>query len=239
MLLLLKLFENLFERRPIGTGDVIEVFLAALLSVVGKIVCGYLADRNKYIASYTMGAENRLQIGDQLKQASMGFFNANRLGEISGGLTTIIGDLKTVGVVIIELMFVGVIQTVMIALFMIPFDWITGGIILITLALALISNALFQNKADQSTKRLQSLKINLNADTLEYVKGIGVVKSFGKGKEMLSELNRSISESRKGFLDVEKTVLPAAFSQLTIFKLRSCASRMSPTLGVLLLILTF
>lgn len=140
MLLLLKLFENLFERRPIGTGDVIEVFLAALLSVVGKIVCGYLADRNKYIASYTMGAENRLQIGDQLKQASMGFFNANRLGEISGGLTTIIGDLETVGVVIIELMFVGVIQTVMMALFMIPFDWITGGIILITLALALISN---------------------------------------------------------------------------------------------------
>ena len=76
-----------------------------------------------------MGAENRLQIGDQLKQASMGFFNANRLGEISGGLTTIIGDLETVGVVIIELMFVGVIQTVMMALFMIPFDWITGGII--------------------------------------------------------------------------------------------------------------
>ena len=85
----------------------------------------------------------------------MGFFNANRLGEISGGLTTIIGDLETVGVVIIELMFVGVIQTVMMALFMIPFDWITGGIILITLALALISNALFQNKADQSTKQLQ------------------------------------------------------------------------------------
>ena len=54
MLLLLKLFENLFERRPIGTGDVIEVFLAALLSVVGKIVCGYLADRNKYIASYNL-----------------------------------------------------------------------------------------------------------------------------------------------------------------------------------------
>lgn len=250
MLLLLKLFENLFERRPIGTGDVIEVFLAALLSVVGKIVCGYLADRNKYIASYTMGAENRLQIGDQLKQASMGFFNANRLGEISGGLTTIIGDLETVGVVIIELMFVGVIQTVMMALFMIPFDWITGGIILITLALALISNALFQNKADQSTKRLQSLKINLNADTLEYVKGIGVVKSFGKGKEMLSELNRSISESRKGFLDVEKTVLPAAFSQLTIFKLgscaiilttilRYCAGEMAPAKAVMLLVSSF
>lgn len=250
MLLLLKLFENLFERRPIATRDVIEVFLVALLSAVGKIVCGYLADRNKYIASYTMGAENRLQIGDQLKQVSMGFFNANRLGEISSGLTTIIGDLETIGVVIIEMMFVGVIQTVMMALFMVPFDWITGGIILITLALALISNALFQNKADRSTKRLQSLKIHLNADTLEYVKGIGVVKSFGKGKEMLSELSRSISESRKGFLDVEKNVLPAAFSQLTIFRLgscaiiltailRYCAGEIAPTKAVMLLVSSF
>jgi ATP-binding cassette subfamily B protein IrtB len=223
MLLLLKVFQNIFEDRTIMMRDVFLVFFVALISVIGKILCGYMADRNKYIATYNMGANNRLYIGDKLKQVNMGYFNANRLGDISGGLTTIIGELETVGVNIIEMLFVGVIQTTIMALFMIPFDLITGLIILVTLSLGMISNALFQSKADELTKQLQSLKINLNANTLEYVKGLGVIKSFGKGKEMLSELDNSIYENRKGFLNVEKTVAPAALIFLFIFKLGTCA----------------
>ncbi len=160
-----------------------------MLSVVGKILCSYMADRNKYIATYNMGAENRLYIGDQLKRVNMGYFSNNRLGNISGGLTTVIGELETVGVNIIETLFVGVIQTAIMALFMLPFDMVTGIIILATLFVGMLSNALFQKKADELTKKLQSLKINLNATTLEYVKGISVIKSFGKGKEMITELD--------------------------------------------------
>lgn len=223
MLLLLKVFQNIFEHREVVIQDVYMVFGVALLSVTGKILCSYMADRNKYIATYNMGAENRLYIGDQLKQVNMGYFNSNRLGNISGGLTTVIEELETVGVNIIEMLFVGVIQTAIMALFMIPFDFVTGLIILATLFLSMLSNALFQRKADEMTKKLQALKINLNAATLEYVKGISVIKSFGKGKEMIAELNNDISESRKGFINVEKTVAPATLISLFIFRIGSCA----------------
>lgn len=47
--------------------DVYIVFAIAVTSMIGKVVFGYLADRNKYIASYNLGAENRLYIGDRLK----------------------------------------------------------------------------------------------------------------------------------------------------------------------------
>lgn len=223
MLLLLKVFQNIFEHREVVIQDVYMVFGVALLSVTGKILCSYMADRNKYIATYNMGAKNRLYIGDQLKQVNMGYFNSNRLGNISGGLTTVIEELETVGVNIIEMLFVGVIQTAIMALFMIPFDFVTGLIILATLFLSMLSNSLFQRKADEMTKKLQALKINLNAATLEYVKGISVIKSFGKGKEMIAELNNDISESRKGFINVEKTVAPATLISLFIFKIGSCA----------------
>ena len=223
MLLLLRVFQNIFEHRAVVIQDVYIVFGVALLSVVGKVLCSYLADRNKYIATYNMGAENRLYIGDQLKRVNMGYFNSNRLGTISGGLTTIIGELETVGVNIIETLFVGVIQTTIMALFMLPFDFVTGLIILVTLLLGMLTNALFQKKADELTKKLQVLKINLNATTLEYVKGISVIKSFGKGKEMIAELDNSILENRKGFINVEKTVAPAVLIFLSIFKLGVCA----------------
>ena len=223
LFLLLKIFEKLFEQKEVVMNDVYIVFGIAVLSVAGKIVFGYLADRNKYIATYNLGAENRLYIGDKLKQVNMGYFNSNRLGHISGGLTSVIGELETVGVNIIEMMFVGIIQTVIMACFMLPFDFITGVIILITLMIGLFVNAVFQNKADQLTKKLQKLKIELNANTLEFVKGIGVIKSFGKNKEMLGNLEKSISDNKKGYFNVEKIIVPVNLIFLLVFKLGMCA----------------
>ena len=250
MLLLLKVFQNIFENRTVVMQDIYLVFLIALVAVIGKILFGYMADRNKYIATYNIGADNRLYIGDKLKQVNMGYFSRNRLGDISGGLTTIIGELETVGVNIIETFFVGVIQTAIMAVFMLPFDIITGCIILGTLMLGMISNALFQHKADQLTQKLQSLKVNLTANTLEYIKGIGVIKSFGKGREMLEELDKSIHDNRKGFLNVEKTVAPATLIFLFIFKLgvgaivlstvlRFCFGQIDPYKAVMLLVSSF
>lgn len=223
LFLLLKIFEKLFEQKEVVMNDVYIVFGIAVLSVAGKIVFGYLADRNKYIATYNLGAENRLYIGDKLKQVNMGYFNSNRLGHISGGLTSVIGELETVGVNIIEMMFVGIIQTVIMACFMLSFDFITGVIILITLMIGLFVNAVFQNKADQLTKKLQKLKVELNANTLEFVKGIGVIKSFGKNKEMLGDLENSISDNKKGYFNVEKVIVPVNLIFLLVFKLGMCA----------------
>ncbi len=72
MLLLLRIFQNIFEHRPVVRSDVILVFVVAVVSVVGKIYCAYKADYNKYIAAYYIGADNRLYIGDKLKRVHMG-----------------------------------------------------------------------------------------------------------------------------------------------------------------------
>lgn len=223
MLLLLKMCMKVFDGKDVTKKDVIVVFLVILTSVLGKIIAGYIADKNKNIASYNMGAENRLFIGDRLKNVHMGYFNNNKLGNISSGLTTVISELETVGVYIIEMLLVGLIQTGIMAIFMIPFDWITGAIILATLVLSILINNLFQKKADSLTKKLLDLKINLNAATLEYVQGIGVIKAFLQGDKSIKSLNKIISENRKGFLDVEKAIAPAQVLYMIIFKLGTCA----------------
>lgn len=222
LFLLLKVFEKTFEQKAVFVSDVYIVFGIATISVVGKILFGYLADRNKYVATYNIGSENRLYIGDKLKKVNMGYFNSNRLGDISSGLTSVIGELETVGVNIIEMMFVGIIQTAIMACFMLPFDIITGAIILVTLMIGLLINKVFQNKADQLTKKLQKLKIELNSNTLEFVKGIGVIKSFGKNKEMLRDLEKSISDNKKGYFNVEKLIVPVNLIFLLVFKLGMC-----------------
>ena len=219
---LTKICENVFTGQSVLIRDVYIVFAIAATSMVGKIIFGYLADKNKYIASYSLGAENRLYIGDRLKNVNMGYFNTNSLGNVAGGLSTVIGELETIGVPIIEQILVGTIQTLIMVIFVLPYDFITAVIILLTLIVGVIVNLITQKKTDQLTKKLLGLKLDLSEKMLEYVRGIGVTKAFGKDKNTVKELNKSIAESRKGFLSVEKILVPTQFLFLLVFKIGIC-----------------
>ena len=219
LFLLMKMCENIFENRAVTMNDIYIVATIEALAVVGKIIFGYLADKNKNTASYSLGAENRLIVGDRLKKVNMGYFNDNRLGDISGRVSTAITELETIGVFIITALITGTIQTVIMGLFILPFDIVTGLIILATIFIGMVINSLVQNKADKLTSVLLKIKIKLSADTLEYVKGISVLKAFGKNKEAAKDLHDSISETRKGFLDIEKVMAPIQLLYLSVFKL--------------------
>ena len=219
---LIKICENVFNGQPVLMKDVYVVFAISAASMIGKIIFGYLADRNKYIASYSLGAENRLYIGDRLKNVNMGYFSSNSLGDVAGGLSTVIGDLETMGVFIIEQMLVGTIQTLIMVAFVMPYDFVTAVIILLTLIAGISVNMITQRKTDRLTERLLGLKLDLSSKMLEYVRGIGITKAFGKDKNTVKELNESITKSRKGFLDVEKILVPTQFMFLLVFKIGIC-----------------
>lgn len=219
---LTKICENIFNGQTLSMKEVYIVFAIAVVSIIGKITFGYMADRNKYIASYSLGAENRLYIGDRLKKINMGYFSTNSLGNVAGGLSTVIGEFETIGVMIIEQMLVGTIQTLIMVVFVLPYDFVTAGIILLTLIIGIMVNMITQKKTDKLTEKLLGLKLNLSSKMLEYVKGIGITKAFGKDKNTVKELNESIAESRKGFLAVEKILIPTQFLFLLVFKIGIC-----------------
>ena len=250
LFILMKICEGIFDNNPVVMKDVYTVAVIELVGVVGKIACGYVADKNKNTASYSFGAENRLIVGDRLKKVNMGYFNDNSLGDVAGRMSTAISELETVGVFIITALIAGTIQTVMMGIFIFPFDMITGFIILATIAIGLFINSLVQNKMDRLTTVLLKIRINLSAKTLEYVKGISVLKAFGKNKEIAKELEESISATRKGFLDIEKIMAPIQLLYLAVFKLGIVAiigtsllrfwnGNLNPTKAIMLIVASF
>jgi len=250
LFILMKICEGIFDKNPVVMKDVYTVAVIELVGVVGKITCGYFADKNKNTASYSFGAENRLIVGDRLKKVNMGYFNDNSLGDVAGRMSTAISELETVGVFIITALIAGTIQTVMMGIFIFPFDMITGFIILATIAIGVFINSLVQNKMDRLTTVLLKIRINLSAKTLEYVKGISVLKAFGKNKEIAKELEDSISATRKGFLDIEKIMAPIQLLYLAVFKLgivaiigtsllRFWSGNLNPTKAIMLIVASF
>lgn len=220
---LLTLSRAVFQSQPVTRSNIITVFCIMLVSLTGKIIFGYISDRNKNIASYTMGAENRLFIGDKLKNVHMGYFSESKLGDISGALTTVITDVETINMMILEMMFAGGIQTVIMALFVFPYDMTTGCIIFITLVVAIVFNNLFQKRTDAVTTKLTELKLQLHTDVLEYVQGIGVVKAFGRTSEAIKNVTESIKKSKTGFFAVEKTLMPSLLVFSLLLKLGTTA----------------
>ena len=220
---LLTLSRAVFQSQPVTRSNIITVFCIMLVSLTGKIIFGYISDRNKNIASYTMGAENRLFIGDKLKNVHMGYFSESKLGDISGALTTVITDVETINMMILEMMFAGGIQTVIMALFVFPYDMTTGCIIFITLVTAILFNSVFQKKTDAVTTKLTELKLQLHTDVLEYVQGIGVVKAFGRTSEAIKNVTESIKKSKTGFFAVEKTLMPSLLVFSLLLKLGTTA----------------
>ena len=250
LFLLMKICEGIFDNNPVIMKDVYTVAMIEVIGVTGKITCGYFADKNKNTASYSLGAENRLIVGDRLKKVNMGYFNDNSLGDVAGRMSTAITELETIGVLIITALISGTIQTVMMGIFIFPFDMITGLIILATIAIGLLINNLVQNKMDKLTTVLLKIRINLSAKTLEYVKGISVLKAFGKNKEVAKELEDSISATRKGFLDIEKIMAPIQLLYLAVFKLgivaiigtsllRFLNGELNPTKSIMLIVASF
>jgi len=250
LFILMKICEGIFDNNPVVMKDVYTVAVIELIGVVGKITCGYVADKNKNTASYSFGAENRLIVGDRLKKVNMGYFNDNSLGDVAGRMSTAISELETIGVFIITALIAGTIQTVMMGIFIFPFDMVTGFIILATIAIGLFINSLVQNKMDRLTTVLLKIRINLSAKTLEYVKGISVLKAFGKNKEIAKELEDSISATRKGFLDIEKIMAPIQLLYLVVFKfgivaiigaslLRFFNGTLTPTKSIMLIVASF
>ena len=250
LFILMKICQGIFDNNPVVMKDVYTVAVIELVGVVGKITCGYFADKNKNTASYSFGAENRLIVGDRLKKVNMGYFNDNSLGDVAGRMSTAISELETVGVFIITALIAGTIQTVMMGIFIFPFDMVTGFIILATIAIGLFINSLVQNKMDRLTTVLLKIRINLSAKTLEYVKGISVLKAFGKNKEIAKELEDSISATRKGFLDIEKIMAPIQLLYLAVFKLGIVAiigisllrfwnGNLNPTKAIMLIVASF
>ena len=87
-----------------------------IVSIVGRIVFVNLSANARTLGSFAFGSEKRMEIGERLKKAPMGYFNENRLGDITAAVTTTLGDLEQMSVTIMENVAGGFIHAIVIGL---------------------------------------------------------------------------------------------------------------------------
>ena len=170
---------------------------------------------------YNLAADSRMHIADRLKKMSMGYFNANNLGKITGIATNsseLLNDMLTRCVILV---CQGYFMSILITISLFFFDY-RMGILCVFGIFSYVLVTYFQQRrtkalAKKTTKDTQEL-INI---ILEYVQGISVVKSYNLVGNANKKVKNALINARNNQFAMETTFMPITIVQGLIFKVIS------------------
>ena len=184
-----------------------------LASIIGNGITTSFSKLQQTHAGYFMAANERIKIGNRLKRAPMGFFQDNSLGEVTGVCTTVLGNVEMLVPMTLVNIMGGVIGTVVFTAVLLIFEWRVGLIAAAGIVVYFLVVSAMEKKSAVIAPNAQKSQTALTAAVLEYVQGMGVVKSFhlsGKGDKKVQE---ALEFNRKSNLDMEKLMTPYTIFQ--------------------------
>lgn len=177
-------------------------------TILLRFLLDYMKARFQESISYELVARDRLAIGTALKRVSLGYFQEKDTGTVLNSITTGLYTLENMGMRMIDTFVGGYLSffCIFILLFVIhPFGALIclAGVLLSFLCLSLISryskrNTLIQTRVNEKLTRA----------TVEYTRGLPVVKSFGMEGASFSAFRKACIEARKIALKIEWGFIP-------------------------------
>ena len=187
------------------TGTVIIQALCIILaSIFGRFLFQYLCDIKMSASGYEIFREKRLEIGEQLKRAPMGYFSENNLGTIQSVLTTTVSDLEGYCMLALTYLLGGFVQAFAMTAMLLVFCLPVGLLSLAGIGAGIFVLQKIRDSAGRHTDDMQKAQELMVGAALEYIKGISVLRSFGKGKDGKGKLDLAFENKCRS--DIEVTI---------------------------------
>ena len=191
------------------------------VSVLGRFLFAYLRAKAQESIGFEVTAQQRVRIGDMLKRVSLGFFVKNNAGEIASAVSTDLSFIEMFGMKMIDVVVNGYISAFTLVLclsfYSIPVALAAlAGIILSSLFLRLLGQ-----KSRQNAPIHQKAQDDMVAATIEYVRGMPVVKAFKQEGVSREGICRAYQASRDINIKIEKKYVP--INCLHLFSLKAAS----------------
>ena len=187
----------------IGKSIVILLFFIFL-----RFLFDYLRARFQESICYELIARDRLAVGDALKRVSLGYFQNMNTGTILNSITTGLHTLEGMGIRMIDNFVGGYLNFICILLWLTCMNWRVGLIALTGAAVSLIFLFIISKYSTRNTPILAAANRDLTGATLEYARGLSVVKSFGKAGASMESMKKACRDSRDINLKIEWGYIP-------------------------------
>lgn len=203
-----KLVECEGQGKAVSTVWIGKSIVILLFFIFLRFLFDYLRARFQESISYELIARDRLAVGDALKRVSLGYFQNMNTGTILNSITTGLHTLEGMGIRMIDNFVGGYLNFICILLWLTCMNWRVGLIAVTGAAVSLIFLLIISKYSTRNAPILAAANRDLTGATLEYARGLSVVKSFGKAGASMDSMKKACRDSRDINLKIEWGYIP-------------------------------
>ena len=200
------------------------IFGAMTLAVLGRYLFSYLRAVTQESVGYEATADERMRLGDILKRVSLGFFSKNNMGELTAAATTDLSFMEMYAMNMVNTVVNGYITVIVLILFLVFYSPLAGGIALAGVMLSALFLHLLEARSRQNAPVHQKAQDDMVESSIEYLRGMQVVKAFKQEGVSLAGIHKAYSDSRKINIKIETEYMP--FNCLHLFSLKAASVAM-------------
>lgn len=167
------------------------------IAVTVDIICKRFSTVLQTEGGYNASAFTRIKIAEHLRYLPMGYFNSNSIGEISSVTTNTMEMLGDIAARVVMLTTQGILETTMIVLMILIFDWRIGLISAAGVVIFFVINSIMQKAGKSDSEKKVQCDTELISQIMEYIQGISEVKSYnllGKQAKRLNDANEACAK---------------------------------------------
>lgn len=236
-------FLNMFVAMPIGgtayflnivmesqrTGQALEPIWAlwALLfmvgTVLGRFLFSYLRAVFQDSIAYEKTAGERMQFSDIFRKVSLGFFDRNNTGELVGAVTTDLTFFEMFSMKMVDNVVNGYIGVATMIAFLAFVSWQVALVAVVGVLVSAFFLHLLGKRSAANAVVHQKTQDDMVAATIEYLRGMPVVKAYGQDGAASSSIKKAYQDSKDINLKIEIEYVTRNCGHLLALKLASVA----------------
>ncbi|MDU1320864.1 MAG: ABC transporter ATP-binding protein [Clostridium botulinum] len=194
-----------------------------VFTVLGRFLFSYLRASTQDSIGYEVTAEQRIRIGDILKRVSLGFFTEKNAGEIASAVTTDLSFIEMYGMKMIDVVINGYISAFTMIFCLAFYNLWIAIIAAVGILLSAIFLKLLGDKSNENAPVHQRAQDSMITATIEYIRGMSVVKAFKQNGVSIEGIRNSYKMSKDINIKIEKDYVSYNCLHLFVLKLASVA----------------
>ncbi|MFA5658108.1 MAG: ABC transporter ATP-binding protein [Oscillospiraceae bacterium] len=203
-----------------------DIILKALLiligSVLGRILFQWLMDISMSSKGFDMFRDYRLNVGEKLRKAPMGYFSEQHLGTIQTVMTSTVIELEQYSMLAIIDLTGGIFMTLVMTIMFLFYSPLFSLLTIIGVTAGMIVLNVIQKTAKMHTPKIQAAQENLTTQSLEYIRGISVLRSFLRDDGSEAAVYEAFERKRNADFEQERAGAGLFKAYPMVYKLTGC-----------------
>ena len=200
-----------FYEGTLAAVDCLWYGIAMVVCVLLQVLFHHIADRLQSAAGFMVFSDMRMELGAHLRRMPMGYFTEGNIGKISSVLSSDMVFIEENCMTVLADMMSYIFAEAIMVIFLLFFNLWIGLAALAVIGIVLLIARSMKKEALRDSKDRQEQNENLTEAVLDFVEGIGIIKTYNLLGEKSKELTENFEKSCETNIRFEENHSPYQF----------------------------